>query len=313
MLDTPVLFLIFNRPDTTVQVFEQIRKVKPKHLFIAADGARLQKNGDAERCEHARKIVTDGIDWNCEVQLLFRDENLGCGRAVSEGITWFFEHVDYGIILEDDTVPDTSFFYFCEQLLLRYSQEESVMHIGGNNYFNKDNKESYYFSFYAHPPHGWATWKRAWKHYDFKMQNPSLSILESKLKSIIQNQEVESFWMEAFVAMREKDVDTWDTQWQFAIWSQNGCTIMPYKNLVKNIGYHADATHTTNPGHRSNISVFYSIDLAAIRHPTEISVHAKYDNYKIEYIYLNKPTLRDKINAVVPKPIKNVFKRLLFL
>ena len=137
MLNTPILFLVFNRPDTTQRVFAQIRKIQPKQLFIAADGARKGKEGEQERVAQVRKLILEGIDWDCEVKTLFRDENLGCGKAVSEGITWFFKNVEQGIILEDDTLPDLSFFPFCEELLERYKDDERVAMISGYCKFGK--------------------------------------------------------------------------------------------------------------------------------------------------------------------------------
>ncbi|MBA4056200.1 MAG: nucleotide-diphospho-sugar transferase, partial [Marivirga sp.] len=162
-LETPVLLLIFNRPDTTRRVFEAIRKARPKRLFVAADGPRQHKPEDADRCAKARKIATD-VDWECEVKTFFRDTNVGCGRGPSGGISWFFEHVDEGIILEDDCLPSPLFFRFCAELLERYRDDKRVMEIGGNTFMdeaNRDKEYSYYFSSHNNI-WGWATWKRAW-------------------------------------------------------------------------------------------------------------------------------------------------------
>ena len=131
---TPILFLIFNRPDVTKCVFEEIRKQKPQYLYLAADGPRANKPGEYEKCILAREVVLEGIDWNCELKTLYRDENLGCGKAVSEAITWFFEHVEEGIILEDDCLPNNSFFTFCSELLDRFRTTDKIMHISGNNF-----------------------------------------------------------------------------------------------------------------------------------------------------------------------------------
>jgi len=158
-LKTPVLFLIFKRLDTTKQVFEQIKKAKPPRLYIAADGPRDYVEGEAEKVKAAREYVLSNIDWNCEVKTLFREKNLGCGKAVSEAITWFFENEEQGIILEDDTVPSQSFFWFCEELLNRYKDEKKVWHIGGTNFQDgiiRGNGD-YYFSALNHI-WGWASW-----------------------------------------------------------------------------------------------------------------------------------------------------------
>src|SRR5690606_34245197 len=130
-INTPILFLIFSRQDTTRREFEAIRAAHPRQVFIAADGPRPHKEGEAERCEECRKIASE-VDWPCEVHTLFREENLGCGRAVSGAITWFFEHVEEGIILEDDTLPGPGFFRFCSELLERYRHDTRVMAVSGS-------------------------------------------------------------------------------------------------------------------------------------------------------------------------------------
>ena len=141
-LKSPVLFLVFNRPDTTRRVLEAIRQAQPSQLFIAADGPREGKSGEAEKCADVRRIVNEGIDWDCEVKTLFRDKNLGCKVAVSRAIDWFFEHVEEGIILEDDCLPHPTFFRFCEELLNKYRDDERIGQISGDNFqFGKKRTE----------------------------------------------------------------------------------------------------------------------------------------------------------------------------
>ena len=162
MFSTPILFMIFNRPDTTQQVFAKIRGQKPKFLFIAADGPRANHPADAELCQATRNVALN-IDWECEVKTLFREENLGYGVAPAEAITWFFENVEQGIILEDDIDTDPSFFTFCEELLNYYKNDEQIMRISDSYFFAdlkpKDTVNSYYFSKQIHG-WGWATWRR---------------------------------------------------------------------------------------------------------------------------------------------------------
>ena len=167
---TPVLFIIFNRVETTKRVFEAIRNVRPLKLYVAADGPRPGNDADKVNCDEVRKIIDD-VDWPCEIKTLFQDQNLNCGRAPSTAITWFFEHEEEGIILEDDCLPSTSFFRFCHELLAYYRHDNRVMHIGGNNFlegWQKDPDYSYYFSRSGHI-WGWATWRRAWQTFDFDM------------------------------------------------------------------------------------------------------------------------------------------------
>ena len=231
---TPILFLIFNRPVPTKKVFEQIRIAKPSKLFVAADGSRPNKKGEYELCVETRSIV-ELIDWDCEVKTLFRTENLGCGKAVSSAIDWFFENVEEGIILEDDCLPNQSFFTFCEEMLRYYKDDHSVMHIGGTNYQNgiQRGDGSYYFSRYAHI-WGWATWKDRWAFYDFSLENYKEHSTEGLGKGLIS----------LLNLVKSKEVDTWDIQWFMSVWFSGGLSITPNVNLVKNIGYGTSATHT---------------------------------------------------------------------
>src|SRR5688572_20529443 len=170
-LNTPVLFLIFNRPAVTKQVFEAIREMRPTRLYIAADGPRPAIPNELDNCRKAREAAL-AVDWECQVKTLFRDKNLGCGRGPSTAITWFFEHETEGIILEDDCMPSPSFFSYCAELLARYRDDTRIMHIAGTNLEKpqqRDQEHSYHFSNFTYC-WGWATWRRAWKFHDFDMK-----------------------------------------------------------------------------------------------------------------------------------------------
>lgn len=242
--DTSILFIIFNRPDTTQVVFDEIRKLKPRRLFVTADGPRMDKPGEKEKCDAARAII-EQVDWECDVQRNFSDVNLGCKKGVSSGISWFFDHVEEGIILEDDCVPDPSFFSFCAKLLERYRDDERVMMISGDNFQfgRKCGDASYYFSKYAHI-WGWATWKRAWKLYDADMKTFPLFVSQGGMADIWDNRSVRFVWQKTLQNNFEGNIDTWDHQWNYAIWSQGGLSILPTVNLISNIGFGIDATHT---------------------------------------------------------------------
>jgi hypothetical protein len=247
MFNTPILFLVFNRPDTTIRVFEQIRKIKPAFLYVAADGPRKDKLGEKEICNRVREIVSSNIDWECEVKTLFRDENLGCGKAVSDGITWFFEQEEEGIILEDDCLPDVSFFQFCTELLEKYRTDEKVMTISGSNLLGypwKVTGQSYFWG--QGGIWGWATWKRAWRLYDFKMQTWEEDKVKSQIRNALKTEEWYQFYLPMFVAVFDKTLDTWDIQWLYTILINEGLSINPEVNLVKNIGFGNNSTHTEN-------------------------------------------------------------------
>ncbi len=235
MLETPVLFLVFNRPDTTAQVFEAIRQAKPKQLFVAADGPRPDKEGEKESCEEVRKIAT-AIDWDCELKTLFRDENLGCGKGPAHAINWFFEQVEQGIILEDDCLPDLSFFNFCEEQLNKFAFDENIFHISGCNiqFGLRSTRDQYYFS---NIPHmwGWATWRRAWNKYDF-----------NSLKNF-NRYNIDDYWIGEFESVLKGDVDAWDYQWLYTIQINKSICITPSISLVDNIGFNKNATHTKKP------------------------------------------------------------------
>lgn len=242
-METPILFIIFNRPETTRLVFDEIRKAKPIKFFIAADGPRIDKLEDIEKCKATREIVSN-IDWPCEVKTLFQEKNLGCKIAVSSAIDWFFEYIEEGIILEDDCLPDQSFFHFCEELLEKYKNEEKVMMIGGFNMNTKiDIKYSYIYSRFIHI-WGWATWKRAWTKYDVEMRSWEEKTNQEKIKKIIDNNNQWKTKKWSYDKTFSGKKDTWDYQWDYACLLNHGLCIIPSKNLVKNIGFNDDATHT---------------------------------------------------------------------
>ncbi|WP_305908264.1 hypothetical protein Q9L42_011480 [Methylomarinum sp. Ch1-1] len=234
-----VLFLVFNRPEPTTQVFEAIRQAKPPRLYVAADGPRPDREGEAVRCEEVRRIATD-VDWPCEVVTLFREKNLGCKYAVSGAITWFFEQEEEGIILEDDCLPAQSFFGFCDELLKKYKYDKRIGHISGYNHFpNRVFDCDYFYSLFP-GIWGWATWADRWKDYNVILSiNPNvIDALENRL----YDKKMYCYWYKIFNSIN--DIDTWDYQWCFTLLTQGYLSIRPSKNLVTNIGFGNDATHT---------------------------------------------------------------------
>ncbi len=294
MFNTPVLLLIFNRPDVTAVVFESIKKIKPAQLFIAADGPRKHKEGEQDKCMAARKVVMDSIDWDCDVKTLFQNENIGCKYAVSGAITWFFEHVEEGIILEDDCLPGISFFNYCSELLKKYKDNTSVMHISAN-YFNKQkikNKNTYYFSHYIEI-WGWATWRRAWKLYDPEMQSFPKKKNKEYLKGILKTKAEKEYWMSCFEMAYQKQVDTWDYQWVYCIYTNSGVGITPYLNLVSNLGFGDDATHTVTFDARLSGQEIHEI--IEIKHPPEIKISKKEDQRTFKNLYRKQENIFKKI------------------
>lgn len=300
MLETPVLLIIFNRLKTTITVFEQIRKVKPVRFFIYADGPRSGIPEEKEKCNRVRKWVIDNIDWDCKINTLFRNENLGCGKAVSEAITWFFDNDEEGIILEDDCLPNESFFLFCHELLSYYRDNESIMMISGNNFQHgiKRGKGDYYFSAYSHI-WGWASWKRAWDKYDFELKMIDEEKVEHILKRNFLTQTQRDFWLRNFYSVKYDKIDTWDYQWSFSILAADGLTILPNINLVSNIGFGENATHTITENYRLSNLDTASINFPLI-HPKKNKLNKKADKYSF-YKVINPQT----------KSIKKQFLRVL--
>lgn len=246
-----VLFLVFNRPDVTEKVLAAIRKAKPPRIYVAADGPRSNRLAEAVACSAVRRMVIEGIDWPCTVNTLFREQNLGCRQAVSSAIDWFFKHEEAGIILEDDCMPHPSFFSYCEELLHHYRHDTRVMHISGSNIMRgwvHDPDYSYYFSHHA-AIWGWASWRRAWQHYDaFTPQLPEIYRKKYLWEHFFNRLEARMF-LRPLWATHVGKLDTWDYQWSFAILAQSGLSIMPTTNLISNIGFGKGATHTFNTSH----------------------------------------------------------------
>ncbi|MFA6262995.1 MAG: hypothetical protein WCW33_00205 [Candidatus Babeliales bacterium] len=274
-LQCPILFLIFNRPDTTNVVFEEIRKQRPRLLFIAADGPRPTHVDDNVRCAQARSIL-DRIDWPCTVHTLFRDQNLGCGSAVSESVTWFFAHVEEGIVLEDDCVPDPTFFDFCAAMLDRYRDNPKIMMIAGTSYlFNTvQSRESYFFSRY-YPVWGWATWRRAWQLYDFDLREWAECRPTHMLKKVFNNKKIVNFWTQYFDRIVRKDLDTWDIQWTYACIKHQALCVVPFNNLISNIGYFG--LHATGEKSFDHGIELRPLDCISMVHSETVNISAHLD------------------------------------
>lgn len=280
MLDVPVLFLIFNRPEQTRVVFDAIKKAAPTKLFVAADGPRAQRPGELGLCQATRKVIDDDGSFKGEIHRLYRDANLGCAPAVTGAINWFFSNVEQGIILEDDCLPDPSFFSFCKQLLHHYKDDHRIMHISGNNFQlgKQRNEASYYFSRYPHI-WGWATWKRAWDLYNPSMADYFSLKEEPEFKRYLD--------IPNLLLTYENKVNTWDSQWLCTLYRRKGYSILPSVNLVENIGFvSSQSTHTSSAPWWFKKIKNGSID--HIIHPKEIEYNNKADLFTHDYIFLSR-------------------------
>jgi len=305
-LNTPVLFLTFNRLDTTKQVFFAISKAKPPRLYVASDGTRDKVDGEKDRVDAVRDYILNNIDWDCEVKTLFRDKNLGCKIAVSEAITWFFNNEEQGIILEDDCLPDQSFFYFCEELLEKYKDDDRIGIISGDN-FNEEKigDADYYFKKIPHI-WGWATWKRVWDKYDVAMQDYPDFKKNDRIKSVWSDKRIQKYWIDIFNRTYKDEINSWAYRLTFQFFNKNILSVCSNVNLVRNLGFGDGSTNTLiDLGGVSKIDV-YSLSFP-LKHPDNIVY--KEDND----FYINKKISRFFYLKIFFKKIKlfNLFKKII--
>lgn len=252
-LSTPVALLIFNRPDTTERVFREIAKAKPPKLLVVADGPRANRAGEYEKCQQTRAIIQK-VDWDCEVITNFSEKNMGCKLRVASGIDWIFEQVEEVIILEDDCLPEPSFFQFCEEMLARYRYHERVSMVSGGNlqFGQQRGLGSYYFSRYTHI-WGWASWRRAWQHYDRDIKHWPQFRDEGWIEALFPNKGEQEYWRNSFEMVYDGSLDTWDCSWTFTALLKGMLQVVPNVNLISNIGFGPEATHTHEVGIHANM------------------------------------------------------------
>ena len=282
-LSTPVAFIIFNRPHTTERVFEAIRQAKPLKLLVVADGPRIDRPGEVEKCVATRAVI-DRVDWECEVLTNYSDVNLGSKRRPSSGIDWVFSQVEEAIILEDDCLPAPSFFQFCQSLLEHYRYDDRIATISGTNYQQEQSRTaySYYFSKYPHI-WGWATWRRAWKDYDVDLKTWLECKQNNLLRSAFHDTYEQKCWTDIFDKVYAGEFDTcWDYQWLYTCFCQSRLSIEPNRNLVSNIGFGEDATHTFGESPWANMP---TDDIWDIDHPRLIIRNYEADLHTFNHLF----------------------------
>lgn len=291
-----VALIIFNRPQHTEQVFSRIAAARPEKLFVIADGAREGVPGEAAKVAAAR-AVTEAVDWPCEVQRNYAPHNLGCGIRPATGISWVFEHVEDCIILEDDCVPDATFFPFCQEMLIRYRNDERVMSVSGDQFLRRvpAGRASYVFSRYP-LVWGWATWRRAWAKFDYNLARwPDLRGT-SWLPGLLGNERAAAYWSDRFdVVAGGRRRDIWDITWVFACLLNNGLSIHPATNLVANMGFGAESTHTVEragfAGAATKAMVF------PLRDPRSIRADGLYETRLLDVVFSPRIALWDRIKC----------------
>lgn len=246
-LTTPVALFVYNRPDTTAQVFEQVAAVEPPVLFVVADGPRADRPADPENCEQVRELVTD-VGWDCDLRTIFRDENMGLPESVYTGLDWVFEQVPEAIVLEDDTVPNRDFFRFCETMLERYRDDERVLSVNGTNRLGtwKADSQDHHFVTYQ-GVWGWATWRRAWRLYDPEMRAWADPEVRERVRDVVADDERFAYHRPRFQSCYDGEAPAWSKRWEFTHYVNSGLAAVPARNLVSNVGFDARALHTTDP------------------------------------------------------------------
>ena len=302
-LETPVLLIVFNRPTTARKALAAISEAQPRRLFIAADGPRPNRPDDVQKCADTRAIAKL-IDWDCEVKTFFRDENRGCGHGPAEAITWFFDQVEAGIILEDDCLPDPSFFGYCAELLEQYRNDPRIAIVSGTNPVLRwrDKSRSYLFSVMPNT-WGWATWRRAWDKFDYAGRAWNTDEGRERVRKTLGNDLYYQHFARQFdLHFKITRPDVWDFQWYFCCLYHGGIGVIPAQNLISNIGFDEDATHTFNPS-----------DAKAGLPTFELDLPLRHGPFKVDRVfdrYLFERTLNQKKRSLMKKATLKTIKTL---
>jgi hypothetical protein len=282
-LNTPVAIFIFNRPETTRRLMAAVAKVQPSTLLVVADGPRKDHIEDREQCRLARE-ATECVDWRCDRRIHFSPTNIGNARRVVTGLDWVFSQCSEAIILEDDCLPHPTFFPFCEHLLERFREDERIAMISGNN-FEPPGLSYYSYSFTRYIGiWGWATWARSWRHLDFELQQWRELRQTGWLEDVLGDRKAAAYWSYILDLAAAGRYPSWDYQWMFSCWVQNGFNIIPKRNLVSNIGYGKKATNTTRSEPLCDSLPTYEMQLP-LRHPNLIVRNRKADEYLSRHIF----------------------------
>ena len=313
-ISTPLLFIVFNRPEATLESLEAIRKAQPAKLYIAADGPRPGREDDEQNCTKVRQIVKN-IDWPCQVKTLFRETNLGCKDGVSRSIDWFFENEEEGIILEDDCVAAPAFFVFCQSLLKKYKNDDRIYAICGRNPMGEVNiEESYLFSRYF-KEWGWASWRNRWQKRDLDKEIFDKAVSEQLFERVLNDKNMAKYLYDTNYSVHYQGHNTWDYQWLFNILSQNRLVVVPKVNLVGNVGLSSGVHFGTNP---NIIQSLYEVPVSDLSlplvHPTFIVADLQFDKacfYKIHPYFLPKKySIAQRIKDSVIYRAKKLFGKI---
>lgn len=304
--DIPILFVIFRRKDVTMRTFAAIKAAQPAKLYIACDGARETVNGEQELVEATRQAVEQAIDWPCEIHRRYQDHNQGCAKAVSSAISWMFETEEMGIILEDDCVAKASFFKFVREMLHRYKDDQRIGMVAGTNLVSSKvtMPDSYCFSKYK-ACWGWATWKRVWSNFQLDMPWRDSDYYQSVIANNGFRAKDKNYWKYRLNLIDANYVSSWDWPWYFCLAAQNQLCIFPSKDLIVNIGFDAEATHTSFfnlPKYKDEGELSFPL-----RHPQYIVPYEPFD----KAFYKANNNLYMRLSSCIPLWLKKKLKKML--
>lgn len=289
----PVVFIVFRRPNATRRVFKQIQSARPPYLHVVVDAPRPDRPEEKVLCADVLKIIENGVNWNCSLTYDIAKSNMGCGRRVSSGISAAFQRFDRAIILEDDCLPADDFFKYASQALEEYHGNDEVMHISGSVIVGAGcTKEGHRLSRYQHI-WGWASWRRAWAHYDFEMRGFNACDIGRRIAPFLKTVEDVEYWKKRFQQVHDQTVDTWDYQWTYACWKRGALSVLPNENLVKNIGFGQGAVHTTEADDPLADRPLGSAKLPFVRN--ELVVNERLDQEIQETLYRSRETIYRKL------------------
>lgn len=276
--DTPVSLFVYNRPEKTRKVVRQVATVEPPTLLVVADGPQESTTDDAEKVSRTRAVIEDAVDWDCDLRREYAVENLGIYERFVTGLKWVFSQVSESIILEDDCVPAESFFRFCEKMLETYRDDERIMEITGYNVVGewKSDIQDYHFSHYG-SHWGWATWRRAWEWYDPEMTGWECPEIRARVRDTVGDESQADYLEYLYNRVYQGEIDTWDYQWRFSKQINSALSIVPSRNLITNIGFDAEATHTDSIDSELGGTERYSLDFP-IRENDFVAVDSGYDD-----------------------------------
>lgn len=286
-MQTPVVMMVFNRPEPTLRVFERVRAARPPRLLVVCDGPRPDRPADAGRVAEVRRIFDTAVDWPCEVIRDFSEQNLGCMQRIRSGLDHAFQLFEEAVIVEDDCLPDSSFFPFCDEMLARYRSNPRIMHVAGTNFTAGRHRPSASYWFSHHPwMWGWATWRRAWQYYDFHYA--AWDSHQRELSDSFASAWDRQYWISTFDQARRnfEATNTWDFQWNFSCRIHGGLSVVPENNLVENLGFGADSSHTF--GDMTRLCIPVRPLQFPLRHPRAVR-ECRYADDLLTRIYAGAP------------------------